>query len=437
MMMPSRSGRELAVGEHPFHRFGTDPLEFDLGPVVETSVLQRFDDRQVGVGEFDVLADQADLDGVRRSFDLGDDAFPRRQVDLVVDAQHVAHERVEAFVVENQRQLVDVVGVGGVDDRFVLDVTHLGDLAFQVVRERFFGAAHDHVGGDPSAAQLAHRVLGRLGLLLAGRPDVGHERDVDVADVVASGDVAELADGFQEREDLDVTDGATDLGDDDVDVLLGDAVDAALDLVGDVGDDLDRLAEIGRRGARRRSRPSRSTRWWRWSCARQALVDEALVVAEIEVGLAPVVGDVDTSPCSNGFIVPGSRLMYGSSFCSVTRRPRSLSSRPSDDAVRPFPRELATPPVTKMCLVTRAPRLCGSSTSRRNRNLPRARTSRGQFGEQMSREEFASVRHGLIRHRTGEHPGDFFGALGFVEWLRGGEGLAAADGLGDVDLRVG
>src|SRR4051812_18233895 len=48
-------------------------------------------------------------------------------------------------------------------------------------------------------------------------------------------------------------------------------------------------------------------------------------------------------------IVPGSTLMYGSSFCIVTRRPRSFNNRPSDDAVRPLPRELATPPVTKMC----------------------------------------------------------------------------------------
>src|SRR5947209_20480124 len=36
----------------------------------------------------------------------------------------------------------------------------------------------------------------------------------------------------------------------------------------------------------------------------------------------------------------------------VTRRPRLLSRRPSDAAVRPLPRELATPPVTKMCFVT-------------------------------------------------------------------------------------
>ena len=50
--------------------------------------------------------------------------------------------------------------------------------------------------------------------------------------------------------------------------------------------------------------------------------------------------------------------MYGSSFCIVTRRPRAFSSRPSDEAVRPLPRELATPPVTKMCFATTLLSIC-------------------------------------------------------------------------------
>src|SRR4029450_9302218 len=57
----------------------------------------------------------------------------------------------------------------------------------------------------------------------------------------------------------------------------------------------------------------------------------------------------NTSPCWNGFMVPGSTLMYGSSFCMVTRRPRAFIRRPSDAAVRPLPSDEATPPVTKMC----------------------------------------------------------------------------------------
>ena len=113
---------------------------------------------------------------------------------------------------------------------------------------------------------------------------------MDVAHVVAADEVAELADRLEERQDLDVADGAADLGDDDVDVVAGDAFDAPLDLVGDVRDDLHGLAEVvatalgGEHGLV--DRAGRGV-----GVARQALVDEALVVAEVEVGLTAVVGD--------------------------------------------------------------------------------------------------------------------------------------------------
>src|SRR5262245_33085990 len=45
----------------------------------------------------------------------------------------------------------------------------------------------------------------------------------------------------------------------------------------------------------------------------------------------------------------------------VTRSPRLLRRRPSDAAVIPLPSELATPPVTKMCLVTGAQTIPRSS----------------------------------------------------------------------------
>src|SRR6516162_8168260 len=50
-------------------------------------------------------------------------------------------------------------------------------------------------------------------------------------------------------------------------------------------------------------------------------------------------------------MVPGSTFRYGSSFCMLTRSPRSLSSLPMLEAVSPLPRLEATPPVTKRCLV--------------------------------------------------------------------------------------
>src|SRR5579859_1623995 len=50
-------------------------------------------------------------------------------------------------------------------------------------------------------------------------------------------------------------------------------------------------------------------------------------------------------------MVPGSTLIYGSSFWMVTLMPRSLSSRPIAAAVTPLPTELTTPPVIKMNFV--------------------------------------------------------------------------------------
>ena len=88
---------------------------------------------------------------------------------------------------------------------------------------------------------------------------------MDVADVVAADVVAELPDRLEEREDLDVADGAADLGDHDVDVVGGQAGDAVLDLVGDVRDHLHGLAEVVAAALVGEHRLSRSSRWWRSS----------------------------------------------------------------------------------------------------------------------------------------------------------------------------
>ena len=52
-------------GEQAFDVLGLDPVDLDLGAVVEPGVLERLDDRQIGVGQLDVLADQTDLDRER------------------------------------------------------------------------------------------------------------------------------------------------------------------------------------------------------------------------------------------------------------------------------------------------------------------------------------------------------------------------------------
>ena len=56
----------------------------------------------------------------------------------------------------------------------------------------------------------------------------------------------------------------------------------------------------------------------------QINVEETLVVTDIKIGLCPIIGD---------------------------ENPRDFSRFPRDEAVRPLPREEATPPVTNRCFV--------------------------------------------------------------------------------------
>ena len=128
----------------------------------------------------------------------------------------VADELVEPLALEHARHLVHVGDVGARDDRARVDVGEQRDLVADVARELLVRAADDDVGMDADAAQLVDGVLRRLRLQLAGRLDERHERDVDVDDVLGPDLAPELADRLEERQRLDVADGAADLGDDDV-----------------------------------------------------------------------------------------------------------------------------------------------------------------------------------------------------------------------------
>ena len=114
---------------------------------------------------------------------------------------------------------------------------------------------------------------------------------MEVDDVLGADLAPELPDRLEERERLDVADRPADLGDDDVgrrDLLR--AADPRLDLVRDVRDDLDGRAEELALALLAQDRvPDRTGGVAR--VPRQVLVDEALVVADVEVGLGAVLGD--------------------------------------------------------------------------------------------------------------------------------------------------
>src|SRR5206468_9334192 len=174
-----------------------------------------------------------------------------------------------------------------------IDVGEERDLVADVARELLVRAADDDVRMDTDAAELVDRVLRRLRLQLPGGLDEGYERHVDVRDVLRTYLAPELANRLEEGQRLDVPDRAADLGDDDVCGLrLRGPPDARLDLVRDVRDHLHRRAEeLALAFLPEHGLPDRTRTVGR--VLRRVLVHEALVVADVEIGLGSVLRHED------------------------------------------------------------------------------------------------------------------------------------------------
>ena len=99
-----------------------------------------------------------------------------------------------------------------------------------------------------------------------------------------------LPDGLQEGLGLNVAHGAADLHNGHVGVGPLQGVDVGLDLVGDVGDDLHRAPQIVSPPLPVQHVPIHLTRGHR-GVKGEVFVNKPLVVAQIQVGLRPVVGD--------------------------------------------------------------------------------------------------------------------------------------------------
>ena len=265
-------------------------MDVDLGTGVDAGVLQGLDEGLVGLGKVHVLADEGDFDAVLGVLQGIHQAVPHGKVGgLGQDVQLVADDLVQHLVVQHGRDLVDGIGVQHLDHGFALDVAEQGDLALFVFRDFPVGAAQQHVGLDANFPQFLDGMLGRLGLQLAGGGNVGQQGQVQETGVVAAFLEAHLADGFQERQGLDVTHGAAHLDDGHVGPF-GATLDVGLDLVGDVGDDLHRLAQVLAATLFLEHRVVDLAGGEVVALAHLG-AGEALVVAQVQVGLGAVFGD--------------------------------------------------------------------------------------------------------------------------------------------------
>ena len=248
----------------------------------------------VGIRQFDVLADDRDLDALLRVIDLVDHLLPVAHVSrAVVHVELLERNLVEALFLHHERDFVDGRSRAVLDDSLRLHIAEHGDLVLHLLGDGLLRAADEDIRLDADGAQFLDAVLRRLRLELAGSRDVRQQRDVDVERVVRADFLLDLADGLEERLALDIADRTADFRDDDVSaVRLGDIVDLLLDLVRDVRDDLYRRAEVLALALLVEDRPVDLARR-DVGVLRQVDIDEALVMAEIEVGLCAIIRDKD------------------------------------------------------------------------------------------------------------------------------------------------
>ncbi len=270
---------------------GIDPFDIDAHPVRHAAMHERFLDRLVGILELDILADDGHVHRAIGVLDAVHHILPHAQVwaRRGADLEHVEHRLVEPFAVIGERGLVDRLEVVGGDHVLLAHVAEESDLLALLVGDGLFGAAHENVRRDPDALQLLDRMLRRLGLELARGGKIGQQRQMHEKTLPARPVMAELPDRLEEGQPLDIAHGAADLAQHEIDLILADR-EEVLDLVGDVRNDLDRLAEIVAAPLALEHvgiDPSRRDR----VCPPRGHAGEAFVMAEVEIGLGPVIGD--------------------------------------------------------------------------------------------------------------------------------------------------
>ena len=266
------------------------PLDIDLALVLKARMVQALHDAQVGVVQLDILAHQRDGAGLAAGRNAADKLFPLGQVGgRGLQVQLAGHYVGQAGGFQHQRALVQARHRQVLNDAVGAHVAEHTDLALDVVAHRAVGAQDDDVRRDAHALQLLAGMLGRFGFVLVGAGNVGYQHDMDVAAVLGALLQADLADGLQEGLALDIAGSAADLGDNDIGLgALGQVINVALDLVGDVGDDLHGLAQVGALPLFVQDVPV-DFAGGQVGVFVQVFIDKTLIMAQVQVGLGAVV----------------------------------------------------------------------------------------------------------------------------------------------------
>ena len=216
--MPWTPSRRATASSSRSKTSEVDPVQLDPDIVGDAAMGQRLGQRLIAVEQVGVLADDGDGDLALGLLQGMDDALPAAHVGLAIgrEAEMPQHFLVQALGMVLQRHGVDRAGVERRDHAFRAHVAEQRDLAPLVLRDRPVAAAEQDLRLDAQAEQFLDRMLGRLGLQLTGRADIGHQGQVDEEAALRPHLVRQLAQRLEEGQQLDVADGAADLDQDEV-----------------------------------------------------------------------------------------------------------------------------------------------------------------------------------------------------------------------------
>ena len=210
-----------------------------------------------------------------------------------VQAQLVADQAIQTLLVQHARHLVDGVHIGHGDHAPLRHVGEEADLFALVVRDHTIRPTQQRVRLDADFAHFLHGVLSRFGLELTGGGDPGHVGQVHEGRIVGAHAQAELAHRLQEGQGLNITHRAADLHNRHIDRVgctnARAALHELLDFVGDVRNDLHGLTQV--------VPPPFFFQYRLVDLPGREVVgflhpggDEALIVAQVQVGFSAVVG---------------------------------------------------------------------------------------------------------------------------------------------------
>ena len=280
----------IKIGVRRGQIVGLDPLDMNAGAMIDAAVLERLDDGEIRVVQLNILAHQRDGYFALRLLEAIDQPRPVGQIGRTLfHMKRLAHLVGEALLFEHQRHLIQRFRVEILDDIARGHVAEAGQLFAHPLRDGKIAAADQHTGLDAHGLQRLDRVLRGLGFQLLAALEVGNQRNMNKQHVVAIIFPLELTNCLDEGLALDIADGTADLGDNDV-AILSDAMELVLDFVGNVGNDLHRAAIISAAALAVQNGIEDLAGGHR-AVARQIFVDEALIVAQIEVGFHAVLGD--------------------------------------------------------------------------------------------------------------------------------------------------